>query len=817
MNIRSGIVWGIAATLLSIGPYAWGGGLTVITHGLAGNADGWVTGMAEQIPNYSTFPGSAYTLYKIYYYYNGSSYIPTWTRLAGNAPSSTDSGEIIVAFDWRQLADGNSFNTYQIAGSLASILQNPNFIAELNGHALCELPTHLIGHSRGGSVMSEVSLRLGTNGIWVDHLTTLDPHPLNNDGFDLDILLYSAVDAPVRTYENVLFHDNYWENIGLLVYGESVFGAYVRQLYDLSGGYQNPHSNTHLWYHATVDMRNPADDTEAEVTSTEFSNWYFPYEDTGLNTGFRWTRIGGGNRTSTDQPLGPGYPAIRDGYNQTWDLGAGQVSSANRTGLPAHNGSWPNIMRFDVWGANTVAVGSTVSNKYFFQYGTSSSQNATVQIYLDTNSNPYDGDAGQIFQITEPGTGVNIVRSRTISASTTDKPPGQYYMYAKVTDGTHTRYLYSPAKLTIIDLTKPTVSLTNPPAAKTYTNSQTLTIAASATDNVGVTKVEFYDGATLKGTDTTLPYSYDWSFTVADNGTHSWTARVYDAAQNVSTSAVVALTISIDASPPIVVVTEPNNGTNLTSATTTVSGTASDPSSPSSGLSTVEVRVNGGAWQTASGTTSWSRSVTLTPCPNTIEARSRDKAGNYSAIASNFVTYIPPNTAPATPTNVSPANAAKNLTVTPVLQANAFRDLDCVGDTHAASQWQVLTSANKVVADSGTDTVHLVRWPVQAAKLSYGSNYLWHVRYRDSRNAWSSYSTNTTFITGGPQLTATKIGTNMVFRWPTNTPGFKLQWSTNLGSAAYWSNATPAAVIVSGNYAVTNNMTNMFRAYRLKK
>src|SRR5262249_24384105 len=186
-------------------------------------------------------------------------------------------------------------------------------------------------------------------------------------------------------------------------------------------------------------------------------------------------------------------------------------------------------------------------------------------------------------------------------------------------------------------------------------------------------------------------------------------------------------------------------------ATTKVSGTASDPGSPSSGVSVVEVRVNGGAWQTASGTTTWSRSITLTPCPNTIEARSRDKAGNYSAIASNFVTYTPPNTPPMTPTNISPANAAKNLAATPLLQGSAFRDLDCFGDSHAASQWQVLTTAGKIVADSGTDTVHLASWTVPAAKLAYGSNYQWHVRYRDGRNAWSLYSSNTTFSIGGPQ------------------------------------------------------------------
>ena len=369
------------------------------------------------------------------------------------------------------------------------------------------------------------------------------------------------------------------------------------------------------------------------------------------------------------------------------------------------------------------------------------------------------------------------------------------------------------------DSQRPSVSITNPPSAKTYTNAQTLTISATASDNVGVVSVEFYDGATLKATDTMAPYTNDWSFTAADNSAHIWSARAYDAAGNVSTSSPVTLTVSIDITPPTVVISSPANGANLTTSPTTISGTASDPGSPASGLAGVEVRVNGGSWSNATGTASWTRSITLSPCLNTIEARSRDFAGNYSTIASNFVTYTPPNTVPNTPSNVSPPSGAMGVSIMPTLEASAFSDPDpaCVGDIHAASQWQVLNSPGAViVADSGTDTVNKVSWLVPTNKLYYGSNYQWQVRYRDSRNGWSSYSARTWFTNGGPLLSGSQQGTNMVFQWPTNAPSFVLQWSTNLG-VGNWSNATPSPVIVNGQYAVTNATTNAVRFYRLKK
>src|SRR5262249_2865343 len=80
------------------------------------------------------------------------------------------------------------------------------------------------------------------------------------------------------------------------------------------------------------------------------------------------------------------------------------------------------------------------------------------------------------------------------------------------------------------------VVITSPTSGTTYTSAQTVTLTATASDDVGVSKVEFYDGGVLKGTATATPYTYAWAFTSSDNGTHSWTAKAYDAAGNTTTS-----------------------------------------------------------------------------------------------------------------------------------------------------------------------------------------------------------------------------------------------------------------------------------------
>jgi beta-glucanase (GH16 family) len=89
----------------------------------------------------------------------------------------------------------------------------------------------------------------------------------------------------------------------------------------------------------------------------------------------------------------------------------------------------------------------------------------------------------------------------------------------------------------------PTVSLTAPANGSAATAPAAITISANAADADGtVSKVDFYNGATLLGTDTTVPYSYSWTGVAA--GTYSITARATDNAGAVTTSAAVSVTVS---------------------------------------------------------------------------------------------------------------------------------------------------------------------------------------------------------------------------------------------------------------------------------
>jgi hypothetical protein len=99
------------------------------------------------------------------------------------------------------------------------------------------------------------------------------------------------------------------------------------------------------------------------------------------------------------------------------------------------------------------------------------------------------------------------------------------------------------------DTTAPVVSIASPASGATV--STTVAIVATATDNLGVTGVQFrVDGTAVGSEDTTNPYSASWDTTMVGNGSHALTAIARDAAGNQTISATVNVTVDNAAPPP---------------------------------------------------------------------------------------------------------------------------------------------------------------------------------------------------------------------------------------------------------------------------
>jgi hypothetical protein len=106
--------------------------------------------------------------------------------------------------------------------------------------------------------------------------------------------------------------------------------------------------------------------------------------------------------------------------------------------------------------------------------------------------------------------------------------------------------LYGPAAP--MDTTRPTVTLTAPAGGTRVVKGTALTLSASTTDNIGVTKVEFYgDGALIATATDSTPntsssFSATWNTPVA--GAYALVAKAYDAAGNNASSAAVNMTVT---------------------------------------------------------------------------------------------------------------------------------------------------------------------------------------------------------------------------------------------------------------------------------
>lgn len=148
-----------------------------------------------------------------------------------------------------------------------------------------------------------------------------------------------------------------------------------------------------------------------------------------------------------------------------------------------------------------------------------------------------------------------------------------YTLTASNAGGTRTRTLTVEVAG---DTTPPTVTLAA--SSGNVTSAGDLKLTASASDNVGVTRVDFYRGSALLGSATAAPFAWSVPLTAADNGSPSFTAKAYDAAGNSTTSDAVTVTVAIpvpDTTPPTVALSS-SSASVVAPATVTLTASATD-------------------------------------------------------------------------------------------------------------------------------------------------------------------------------------------------------------------------------------------------
>ena len=185
------------------------------------------------------------------------------------------------------------------------------------------------------------------------------------------------------------------------------------------------------------------------------------------------------------------------------------------------------------------------------------------------------------------------------------------------------------------------MSLTPPTPVNGATVSGTVTLAATASDNVRVAGVQFRldtntTNTALGAEDKSSPYGpVSWNTTTVPNGTHTLTAQARDAAGNIATSTV---TVTVDNTAPTVNLTAPTAGT--VSGTVTLAATASDNDEVAGVQFLLDTNTALGAEDNSSPYgVSWN-TTTVPNGTHTLTARARDAAGN---IATSTVTVTVAN------------------------------------------------------------------------------------------------------------------------------------------------------------------------------
>jgi hypothetical protein len=181
---------------------------------------------------------------------------------------------------------------------------------------------------------------------------------------------------------------------------------------------------------------------------------------------------------------------------------------------------------------------------------TNPADGSTVSGTINVSATASDniGVAGVQFKLNGANLGAeDTVPPYEIAWDTTTVPEGVYTLTAVARDTANQTTTSAGVTVTVDNPPPsdppPTVSITSP--ANGATVSGTITVTATASDNVSVAGVQFkVNGVNIGAEDTTAPYSVSWDTTTATPGSNTLTAVARDSAGQLTPSEPVIVTVT---------------------------------------------------------------------------------------------------------------------------------------------------------------------------------------------------------------------------------------------------------------------------------
>lgn len=199
-----------------------------------------------------------------------------------------------------------------------------------------------------------------------------------------------------------------------------------------------------------------------------------------------------------------------------------------------------------------------------------------------------------------------------------------YYGYGRVDAAAA---VLAAKSATVSDTAVPTVSLTAP--ANGSTVKGLVAVNVSASDNVGVSRVDLMVNGAKLASDTASPYGFSWDSTTVPDGNATLTAYAYDAAGNYAAGSVgVKVANTTDTTPPVAVIGKPLNGSKV-SGNVAIAASASD----NVGVTSLSLAIDGQPKATVSGSSlsyNWN-SRKAAAGTHSIHVEARDAAGNVGS------------------------------------------------------------------------------------------------------------------------------------------------------------------------------------------